>query len=1302
MPELWKHDPSEHQRPDISLHTLFNAVTDPLFLIEADGTIIDANTYFSSLTGFPAAGCIGMDAYGAGSSGLVIPEIASCLAEKAQEALRSYRELSFEEIREGTRYHHTIIPFPAPEGETRRLVVMVKKQASGVEKRCSDLAHHQMLIEGIPGSAFIVDACGKLLAWNSFARDIIMGLSDDAMPATDVLQPIHPDERELLRATLAGTFEHDIVEPIEIRSWHAARSSYQWRLVSGKRITIDSKPCLLIVGIDINKRKEAEQALAENRKRLANALEAARAGVWEWELATGESTWSHELWSLFGLREEERTPSFDLWAATIHPDDREKVMASISECTENGLEMNIEYRALHPDGHVSWLFSRGKPILGLQGEVVRYIGTIIDITQRKQVEEALKTNQARQDFILEKSHIGWWDLDLASFATNRTSEYDRIFGYDAPLPEWTYRTLLDHVLPEDRPRVERHLVDSLKNLESSEIEFRIRRPDGQVRWLWLTAGLHLDSSGTPVHLSGIVQDITERKKMLTLLTQSEARYRSLFDNMPKGVAYCRLIKDGDTAVDFLHLAVNPAFEKMTGFGDVTGKGLLELMPDIRNTDEEFFQIHCRVAKTGISEHFERYLKPIGQWVSTSVYSSEEDHFVAIIDIITEQKKSAQLISEGKAKLEAVLESMTDAVFFADSSGNFVDFNEAFAKFHKFDSKEACAIALRSYPEMIEVYTAEGEPVPSEQWGVLKAFGGQKLTNAEYILKRKDTGETWFGTYNFAPIRMAEGGMNGFVMTARDVTEMKRAELSIRESELKFRSIFDSAPLAISIETIRETRLVDVNESWLRLFGYRREEVLGRTATELGIMADVALHGHLSTDLEKHGKIVNRPLRLRTKGGEIIDAFCSAESVTIDGSPCMLVTTTDFTEQNRTAEAHEKLQAQLQQVQRMELVGQLAGGIAHDFNNALAAILGNTELLLSQLEDSHPFVTHLQSIRTSSERSAKMIHQLLAFARKQVTSPVIMELDDSIDNLQSMMRTMIDKDIRYEWRPAGDHAHIFIDLSQLDQIVTSLILNARDAISGNGSITVESGSVTVTREESENGHACTIPGIYATLSVTDTGSGIDEAVLPHIFEPYFTTRKTAKNSGLGLATVYGIVNQNHGFIECRTAPGQGTTFTIYLPVHATETETVNHATQSKPVGDHHRLILLVEDETEILKLIRIILARNGYRVLEAADAERALELAKRHLDQIELLLTDVVLPGLSGVELSRKLREERPDLKVLFMSGYALETIGFEELKDTGINFIQKPFTFKNFTTAVHQALELSNAFLNTPTPDNPA
>ena len=386
---------------------------------------------------------------------------------------------------------------------------------------------------------------------------------------------------------------------------------------------------------------------------------------------------------------------------------------------------------------------------------------------------------------------------------------------------------------------------------------------------------------------------------------------------------------------------------------------------------------------------------------------------------------------------------------------------------------------------------------------------------------------------------------------------------------------------------------------------------------------------------------------------------------------------------KQAELSEKsLQEKLIQSQKLEMLGRLAGGIAHDFNNMLSVILGQTELLMCNAELSQRFHEEMETIRTAASRSSKLTRQLLAFARKQTVQPKKINLNNEIEQMLAMLDRVIGENISLEWMKGTEALHTIIDPSQLDQILMNFCVNARDAIIDEGTITIGTAAVEVTPEVIRKGHPCSIPGRYALLTVTDNGTGIAKEHLPHIFEPFFTTKGFGESTGLGLSTVYGIVKQNNGAIECRSEPGQGTIFSVYLPTDKPGQARPDSLTSPNDNVRSGVTILLVEDEPDILKLTKTVLEKKSYNVLAATSAEEAFRMADEHSGAIDVLLTDVILPGLNGSDLSRILRKARPELRTLFMSGYTDDIIGCHGVFDEGVNFLQKPFTIKTLIEKV--------------------
>jgi signal transduction histidine kinase/ActR/RegA family two-component response regulator len=394
---------------------------------------------------------------------------------------------------------------------------------------------------------------------------------------------------------------------------------------------------------------------------------------------------------------------------------------------------------------------------------------------------------------------------------------------------------------------------------------------------------------------------------------------------------------------------------------------------------------------------------------------------------------------------------------------------------------------------------------------------------------------------------------------------------------------------------------------------------------------------------------------------------------------------DITEREQAEREKDRLQEQLFQAQKMESVGRLAGGVAHDFNNMLGVITGRAELAL--LEDISPGVREgLEEILKAGRRSADFTRQLMAFARRQIATPEILDLNDAVSGTLKMLRRLIGEDIDLSWMPGLDLWKVKIDPSQVDQILANLSVNARDAIPGAGAITIRTENVVI--DDSKRAESPEfMPGDYVLLSVSDTGTGMSDEVCSKIFEPFFTTKELGKGTGLGLSTVYGIVKQNEGFIYVTSRLGQGSTFKIYLPRFEVEDRQVllEEVSRKRPTGTE--TILLVEDDEAVLKLSRLVLEGLGYTVLVALTPVLSIQLAEDYRGDINLLITDVVMPEMNGRELADKLRSVRPGLKCLFMSGYTANVIARHGIVDAGVDFIQKPFGIDELAEKVRKVLE---------------
>ena len=479
-----------------------------------------------------------------------------------------------------------------------------------------------------------------------------------------------------------------------------------------------------------------------------------------------------------------------------------------------------------------------------------------------------------------------------------------------------------------------------------------------------------------------------------------------------------------------------------------------------------------------------------------------------------------------------------------------------------------------------------------------------------------------------------------------------------------------------------------NRSFESFTGLEAQNLIGKTDRDLFAGENFDFFSQLDMEILTTGNSVRlENLVLTREGKSLLLETVKTPFRGLDGTLHGLVSISrDITERKHAEEEREKLQEQLIQAQKMESVGRLAGGVAHDFNNMLGVILGQSELALSRLEPTQPLYSNLQEICKAANRSADLTRQLLAFARKQTVAPKVLDLNKTVGGMIEMMQRLIGEDIRLSWFPGVGLWPVKIDPTQIDQILANLCVNARDAILDTGKITIETGIATI--DEAHHAmHSEAVPGDYVTLVVSDTGCGIDHAILSRLFEPFFTTKEIGKGTGLGLATVYGIVQQNNGFISVHSEPGQGASFEIYLPRYEGETDQMPEGSKMELPVRGHETILIAEDESMVLQMTKRMLEMQGYKVLTADKPSKAIQMAQEYIDEIHLLLTDVVMPDMNGRDLARKLLSYYPQLKTLFMSGYTANVIAHHGVLDDSLHFIQKPFKMDNLTVKIREVLD---------------
>ncbi|MDI6752990.1 MAG: PAS domain S-box protein [Thermodesulfobacteriota bacterium] len=518
---------------------------------------------------------------------------------------------------------------------------------------------------------------------------------------------------------------------------------------------------------------------------------------------------------------------------------------------------------------------------------------------------------------------------------------------------------------------------------------------------------------------------------------------------------------------------------------------------------------------------------------------------------------------------------------------------------------------------------------------------------------------------------------------------QQAEEALEESKERFRQIYDEAPIGFH-ELNSTGNIVQVNRTELEILGYRAEEMLGqpvwkfvveeeitRKVLMAKIAGDVSFHETFErTYRRKDGTtlpVLGKDRVIRDKGGQILGIRSTFE---------------DITERRQSEEALSKSEEQLRQWQKVEAIGKLAGGVAHDFNNLLMTIKGYSEILLGKFDPGDPRHEEVEEILMAAERATSLTRQLLAFGRRQVLHPQVLDLNGIVTNMNKMLRRLIGEDIQLLTILDQELWSVKVDPGQIEQVIMNLAVNARDAMPRGGKLTIETTNVVLDKNYAKQ-YVSVKPGPYVMMAVSDNGCGMDKEIQSHLFEPFFTTKEKGKGTGLGLSTVYGIVKQSGGNIWVYSEPGQGTSFKIYLPKAAEAGKEKYRPIESPRILARQgtETILLVEDEKAVRTMIRKTLQSNGYTVLEAHHGQEALHICDQYSGPIHLMVTDVVMPQMSGKELAEKLTPKRPEMKILYMSGYPDNSIVQHGVLEPGTEFLQKPFTFNTLEAKVRKILD---------------
>ncbi len=946
----------------------------------------------------------------------------------------------------------------------------------------------------------------------------------------------------------------------------------------------------------------------------------------------------------------------------VHPDDRMWFLEDYRNRLQGWTSTRgLIVRIFRKDGSLIWaeMFSsrityEGRPAVQ---------ASVVDITRRKLDEEQLQRFNKVMDTISDGVVI--MGLDGRIIDSNRSM--CETYGVDS-LHEALGQNALEWFVPEDRPLAYER-VKSLEEVGSLQNQvYRLVTRKGKIIPLEVNSSLIRDSENRPVAFTAVLRDISSRLETERTLRANEEKFHKVFSLNPMAMAIISL-EDGSV------LEVNDAFIENTQLdrSELTTFTLHDFKSRVKTArwadlvdgileGKSIFQVHATFTRDSGEEK-------IALVSAEPMELNQSPCTILTINDITELENAQKALRESEQQYRLLNENISDIIWIVN-----LDMVQTY---------------LSPSVEPILGYTSQelmGKPIhyiydEESQKKILQILDEELRmeSNLEVDPNRyrqvelrafHKNGEPRYMEINARFMRDSEKQITGIVGVTRDVTKRRLAEQRLDESRKRFQQLSEAMFLGLLI--FRDERILEANEAASRITGYSRDELCGMSVLDLlAEESHDAVRKRIANS--ESGRNLSRGLR-KDQEPYWIESY--SQNIEYEGERARVTTFWDITEERKAVEDAQRMQKQLLHWQKMEAVGQLAGSLAHDYNNLLTGIIGNIELAMMELTPGKPVRRYLEESRESVRHAVRLTRQLQEFGKGQSSRKKAMLPHAMMEDMKGMLIRVLGNDIRLNLQCATDAMKIQTDAEQMEQLFFNLALNAKDAMTEGGTFTIRSSLCRVSELPMMNStpEAMTEQTLGWLWEVSDTGCGMDEEVSSHAFEPFYSTKAEGRGSGLGLAMVYGIVRRHDGLVSLSSKPGQGTTVKVWIPcmVDEQEVKTSSKEANLKP-GSHHGRILVVEDESTVRIVVEKMLLRQGYAVTVASDARQALELMEQRRLRLDLLISDVLLPGLNGRELASLLMERQPDLKVIYMSGFTDEVFGQEDMEDESLHFISKPF-----------------------------
>ncbi len=1291
------------RRSEATAMALLNAPQESAMLAELDGTILASNIMGAKRLGATPEELVGKCVFDFFS-----PDVAKRRRQGATHILSQGKPFYFQDERDGIFFETSLYPVVDEESGYIRVAVFSRdiserKQAEQALRRSE--ATIRALINAPNETAMLIKPDGEVLASNEMGAERI-GKTPEEIIGKCIYDFFPEDVAKLRHKYIKQAARTG--KPVYFQDRRDGRyydtSLYPIYGESGEENLV------AVFGRDVTERIQAEEAYRSLAENSLQGLAVYQDGRVVYANKTFEKITGYPL-------DEVYAADAKAIAEVIHPEDRQKVMGNMADRI-NGVEVdkNYEYRIIRKNGRIRWveIFSALSTYKGRPSVQVTYF----DVTERKEMENALIESKRQFEMISNNINEAIWVFDIAEQRISFiTSSVERITGFTAQ--EVTSYTLDKLYPPEAVKKIGDYIAEGLIEAESKkdisrQIELQAYHKNGSMLWIDVSARLIRDKNGAPKEILGITRDISNRKQAKEALRESEEKYRSLVEGSLQGVV---IAQNDPLRLSF----ANSAMTTLTGFEteELCAMNPKQLANLIHADDRSRFFANFQQRLDGNNptpRNEYRVITKSGDVVWVHSFSSRIDYLGSPATLTTYIDITEQKLAEGELRFQAMLlNQIQDLITATDLDGNITYVNEAECRLFGCRAEDLLGKNVAQY--------GDDPGTGATQKEILERTYAEGSWRGE-IVNRTGDGRSVILDSRTQLLRDDDGLPVGMVGVSTDITDRRRAQsmIQVRANLLEFATKHSLDELLQ--ETLNEVcELIDspvgfyhfvhpdqktlTLQAWSKktLSDFCKAEGKGSHygIDEAGVWVDCVhrrrpvIHNdyaalpHKKGMPEGHPKVIREmlvPIMREDKIVAILGVGNKAEDYTdkdVEIVAYLADVAWEIAEYKRSEEEKDNLSEQLRQSQKMEAIGRLAGGIAHDFNNILTGINGYAEMIINGLETGDPLLSDMEVIRNAGERAADLTSQLLAFSRKQVIAPKIINPNEILERSRKMLERIIGEDIELEYITRRETGRIKADPAQLDQVLVNLVVNARDAMPKGGKLTIETQNITM-KDRYSAPHADMKPGDYVMLAVTDTGHGMDSETKSKIFEPFFSTKGKDQGTGLGLATVYGIVKQNGGFINVFSQPGMGTAFKVYLPRVQQEADSLSEdVAPALPKG--RETILVVEDEDVVRQLSKRILERQGYKTIVAENGGEAFLKSRNFDGEIHLLLTDIIMPNMNGRQLYDELIKTRPRLKALFMSGYTEDVIAHHGVLEPGTQFIQKPFTIEKLAHTVRRVLD---------------